>query len=202
MLLELDTTLLAMLKLDTTLAATLKLDTTLLTMLKLDTTLLAMLKWATLPNVPLLAEGQHREGGIQAGEGGSPRRGALGKHLWAALVSAMLLEVDTVLDSPLLANLPDRWKDHSHDDVFPTRGSGGEWAGRCWVGRTSPPRQEVVSIFLSNKCSTQLALRLGGHEAAAFALYWLEEASNSGLHFDQAGVDYLVIFLMSSSSQS
>ena len=39
-------------------------------------------------------------------------------------------------------------------------------------------------------------------EAAAFALYWLEEASNSGLHFDQAGVDYLVIFLMSSSSQS
>ena len=154
MLLELDTTLLAMLKLDTTLAATLKLDTTLLTMLKLDTTLLAMLKSATLPN------------------------------------------------SPLLANLPDRWKDHSHDDVFPTRGSGGEWAGRCWAGRTSPPRQEVVSIFLSNKCSTQLALRLGGHEAAAFALYWLEEASNSGLHFDQAGVDYLVIFLMSSSSQS
>ena len=101
MLLELDTTLLAMLKLDTTLAATLKLDTTLLTMLKLDTTLLAMLKSATLPNVPLLAEGQHREGGIQAGEGGSPRRGASGKHLWAALVSAMLLEVDTVLDSPL-----------------------------------------------------------------------------------------------------
>ena len=141
MLLELDTTLLAMLKLDTTLAATLKLDTTLLTMLKLDTTLLAMLKSATLPNLPLLAEGQHREGGIQAGEGGSPRRGASGKHLWAALLSAMLLEVDTVLmasldaitllDSPLLANLPDRWKDHSHDDVFPTRGSGGEWAGRC-----------------------------------------------------------------------
>ena len=38
-----------------------------------------------------------------------------------------------------------------------------------------------------------LALRLGGHEAAAFALYWLEEASNSGLHFDQAGLDFMVI---------
>merc|ERR1712147_77187 len=88
-MLKLDTTLLAMLKLDTTLAATLKLDTTLLTMLKLDTILVAMLKL-------------DREG--------SPRRGASGKHLWAALLSAMLLEVDTVLDSPLLANLPDRWR--------------------------------------------------------------------------------------------
>jgi len=35
------------------------------------------------------------------------------------------------------------------------------------------------------------AKRLGGHEAAAFALYWLEEASNSGLYFDQAGIDYM-----------
>ena len=169
------------------------LDSPLVALLKLEATLVALLKSATLPNVPLLAEGQHREGGIQAGEGGSPRRGALGKHLWAALVSAMLLEVDTVLDSPLLANLPDRWKDHSHDDVFPTRGSGGEWAGRCWVGRASPPRQQVAFIFLTNNYSTQLARRLGGHEAAAFALYWLEEASNSGLHFDQAGLDYMVI---------
>jgi len=49
----------------------------------------------------------------------------------------------------------------------------------------------------SEKVDTELvehlhhAKRLGGHEAAAFALYWLEEASNSGLHFDQAGVDYM-----------
>ena len=151
---------------------------------------------------------------MEAGEGGSPVRGDSGKHLWAALLSAMLfkcwkchavqvLEVDTVLmasldaitllDSPLLANLPDRWKNQSHDDVFPTRGSGGEWAGRCWVGRASPPRQEVAFIFFTNNWSTQLARRLGGHEAAAFALYWLEEASNSGLHFDQAGLDYMVM---------
>merc|ERR1719394_2176443 len=118
--LKLDTTLLNMLKLDTTLLAMLKLDTTLAATLKLDTTLLAMLKWATLLNVPLLAEDQHREGGIQAGEGGSPRRGASGKHLWAALLSDMLLEVDTVLmasldaitllGSSLSANLPDRWR--------------------------------------------------------------------------------------------
>ena len=34
--------------------------------------------------------------------------------------------------------------------------------------------------------SVQLVRRLGGYEAAAFALWWLEEGSNSGLHFDQA----------------
>ena len=184
------------------------LDSPLLALLKLDTTLVALLKAATLPNVLLLAECRTRSIGevfrsMESGEGGSPRRGASGKRLWAALLSAMPLEVDTVLmasldaitllDSPLLANLPDRWKDHSHDDIFPTRGSGGEWAGRCWVGRASPPRQEVAFIFLINNWSTQLARRLGGHEAAAFALYWLEEASNSGVHFDQAGLDYMVI---------
>ena len=116
------------------------------------------------------------------------------------------LDAITLLDSPLLANLPDRWKNHSYDDIFPTCGSGGEWAGRCWVGptnlvlgwsdqlgRASPPLQEVAFIFLTNNWSTQLARRLGGHEAAAFALYWLEEASNSGLHFDQAGLDYMVM---------
>ena len=140
---------------------------------------------------------------MESGEGGSSRRGASGKRLWAALLSAMPLEVDTVLmasldaitllDSPLSANLPDRWKDQSHDDVFPTCGSGGEWAGGCWVGRASPPLQEVAFIFLTNNWSTQLARRLGEHEAAAFALYWLEEASNSGLHFDQAGLDYMVM---------
>ena len=69
--------------------------------LEVDTVLMASLEVISLLDSPLLAEGQHREGGIQAGEGGSPRRGASGKHLWAALVSAMLLEVDTVLDSPL-----------------------------------------------------------------------------------------------------
>ena len=144
--------------------------------LEVDTVLMASLEVISLLDSPLLAEGLHREGGIQAGEGG-----ASGKHLWAALLSAMLLEVDTVLmasldaitllDSPLSANLPDRWKDQSHDDVFPTCGSGGEWAGGCWVGRASPPLQEVAFIFLTNNCSTQLARRLGGHEAAAFALY-------------------------------
>merc|ERR1712147_442309 len=71
----------------------------LLTMLKLDTTLLAMLKLDTI----LVAM-------LKLDRGGSPRRGASGKHLWAALLSAMLLEVDTVLDSQLLANLPDRWR--------------------------------------------------------------------------------------------
>ena len=178
-------------------------DVTLLALLKLDTTLVALLMSATLPNVPLLAECRTRSIGeafrsMEAGEGGSSRRGASGKRLWAALLSAMPLEVDTVLMASLevislLANLPDRWKNHSHDDIFPTRGSGGEWAGRCWLGRASPPRQQVAFIFLTNNCSTQLARRLGGHEAAAFALYWLEEASNSGLHFDQAGLDYMVI---------
>ena len=100
----LDSPLVALLKLEATLVALLKSATAsggTLSAMPLDSPLLAMLKSATLPNVPLLAEGQHREGGIQAGEGGSPRRGASGKHLWAALVSAMLLEVDTVLDSPL-----------------------------------------------------------------------------------------------------
>ena len=188
------------------------LDSPLLALLKLDTTLVALLKSATLPNVPLLAECGTRSVGeafrsMESGEGGSPRRGASGKRLWAVLLSAMPLEVDTVLMASLevislLANLPDRWKDHSYNDIFPTCGSGGEWADRCWVGRASPPRQEVAFIFLINNWSTQLARRLGGHEAAAFALYWLEEASNSGLHFDQAGIDYMVIFLMSSSSQS
>ena len=35
-------------------------------------------------------------------------------------------------------------------------------------------------------------LRLGGHGAAAFALWWLEEGSNSEFHFDQAGVTFQV----------
>jgi len=34
------------------------------------------------------------------------------------------------------------------------------------------------------------AYRLGGHGAAAFALWWLEEGPNSGFHFDQAGVTF------------
>ena len=202
----LDSPLLALLKLDTTLVALLKSAMAYggtLSAMPLDSPLLAILKSATLPNVPLLAECGTRSVGeafrsMEAGEGGSSRRGASGKRLWAALLSAMPLEVDTVLMASLevislLANLPDRWKDHSYDDIFPTRGSGGEWAGRCWVGRASPPLQEVAFIFLTNNWSPLLARRLGGHEAAAFALYWLEEASNSGLHFDQAGLDYMVM---------
>ena len=36
-------------------------------------------------------------------------------------------------------------------------------------------------------------LRLGGHGAAAFALWWLEVGSNSeNFHFDQAGVAFQV----------
>ena len=34
-------------------------------------------------------------------------------------------------------------------------------------------------------------IRLGGHGAAAFALWWLEEGSNKW-HFDQAGVTFQV----------
>ena len=66
-----------------------------------------------------------------------------------------------------------------------------------WWSTSTTPRG-CFHLFLANNCSTQLAHRLGGHEAAAIALYWLEEASDSGLHFDQAGLDYMVIILMSS----
>merc|ERR1712037_632497 len=34
------------------------------------------------------------------------------------------------------------------------------------------------------------AYRLGGHRAAAIALWWLEEGSNNGVHFDLAGLTF------------
>ena len=38
-----------------------------------------------------------------------------------------------------------------------------------------------------------MQLRLGGHGAAAFALWWLEEGSNNGFHFDLAGLTFQVL---------
>ena len=39
--------------------------------------------------------------------------------------------------------------------------------------------------------------RLGGHGAAAMALWWLEEGSTTGFHFDQAALDFQVASLAS-----
>ena len=50
-------------------------------------------------------------------------------------------------------------------------------------------------MFLTNNCSSQFLRRIGGQEAAAFALFWLEEGSISGLHFDQAFLDFMVLLL-------
>ena len=36
-------------------------------------------------------------------------------------------------------------------------------------------------------------IRLGGHGAAAIALWWLEEGSKNGFHFDQAVVNFEVV---------
>ena len=35
-------------------------------------------------------------------------------------------------------------------------------------------------------------IRLGGHGAAAMALWWLEEGSTNGYHFDQAALHFTV----------
>ena len=51
-------------------------------------------------------------------------------------------------------------------------------------------------------CSIQLARRLGGYEAAAFSLWWLEEGSNTGLHFDQAFVEFMVLLFFNVFSSS
>ena len=121
------------------------LDSPLLALLKLDTTLVALLKSATLPNVPLLAECRTRSIGeaflsMEAGEGGSSRRGASGKRLWAALLSAMPLEVDTVLmaslevisllDSPLLA-------EGLHREGGIQAGEGGASGKHLWAALLS-----------------------------------------------------------------
>ena len=52
------------------------------------------------------------------------------------------------------------------------------------------------------KDSVQLEHRLGGLEAAAFALWWLEEGSNNGLHFDQAFVEFMVLLFFHVFSSS
>ena len=39
-----------------------------------------------------------------------------------------------------------------------------------------------------------IKIRLGGHGAAAITLWWFEEGSNSGIHFDQAGVTFQVLY--------
>ena len=52
------------------------------------------------------------------------------------------------------------------------------------------------------KDSVQLEHRLGGLEAAAFALLWLEEGSNNGLHFDQAFVEFMVLLFFHVFSSS
>ena len=117
MLLELDTTLLAMLKLDTTLAATLKLDTKLLAMLKLDTTLLAMLKLDTtlltmlkldITLLAMLKLGTTLAATLKLEVGSCRRRGGLGavsrRVVWPSVRRSTgnspcaLLQLDTLLE--------------------------------------------------------------------------------------------------------
>ena len=51
-----------------------------------------------------------------------------------------------------------------------------------------------VSSFSSRLAQFNLFVRrLGGYEAAAFALWWLEEGSNAGLHVDKAFVAFAVL---------
>ena len=54
--------------------------------------------------------------------------------------------------------------------------------------------KRLVSSSSSSTTFAQLR-RLGGHDAAAFALWWLEEGSNSGLHFDHAVAAFAVTVL-------
>ena len=41
-----------------------------------------------------------------------------------------------------------------------------------------------------------MKIRLGGHGAAAMALWWLEEDSTNGFHFDQAAANFQVVPLL------
>ena len=66
---------------------------------------------------------------------------------------------------------------------------------RWWIISTTPRGRFHLAQHQGKKDSVQLEHRLGGLKAAAFALWWLEEGSNTGLHFDQAFVYFMVLLL-------
>ena len=73
---------------------------------------------------------------------------------------------------------------------------------RWWIISTTPRGRFHLAQHQGKKDSVQLEHRLGGLEAAAFALWWLEECSNTGLHFDQAFVEFTVLLFFNVFSSS
>ena len=73
---------------------------------------------------------------------------------------------------------------------------------RWWIISTTPRGRFHLAQHQGKKDSVQLEHRLGGLEAAAFALWWLEEGSNTGLHFDQAFVEFTVLLFFNVFSSS
>ena len=73
---------------------------------------------------------------------------------------------------------------------------------RWWITLTTPRGRFHLAQHQGKKDSVQLEHRLGGLEAAAFALWWLEEGSNTGLHFDQAFVEFTVLLFFHVLSSS
>ena len=73
---------------------------------------------------------------------------------------------------------------------------------RWWIISTTPRGRCHLAQHQGKKDSVQLEHRLGGLEAVAFALWWLEEGSNTGLHFDQAFVEFMVLLFFQVFSSS
>merc|ERR1719365_514405 len=89
-----------------------------------------------------------------------------------------------------LEQLEERMEEHVHDaaaheDVKET--DGGQAPAAMQEGQ-----EEVETEQIDPRVVQQVhhAYRLGGHGAAAMALWWLEEGSTNGYHFDQAALHF------------
>jgi len=91
-----------------------------------------------------------------------------------------------------LEQLEEQLEEHAqdaaaHEGKVEETGGGGQAPAAVHEGQ-----EEVEGELVDPQVVERLhhAYRLGGHGAAAMALWWLEEGSANGFHFDQAALDF------------